>query len=96
MFPEEDSETKQALLGLGLFELAAAFTTQPEPSLGYQVEHSADAAQLAARDNGAIRVHNLQQLPSVPIPHAAPTGRQSGSHKSTPWPVGGTLMSLPG
>lgn len=34
MLPEEEDEVKQALLGLGLFELAAAFTTKTEPAAG--------------------------------------------------------------
>ncbi|HEU5116093.1 MAG TPA: hypothetical protein VFT74_05390 [Isosphaeraceae bacterium] len=43
---DESDEVKAALIGLGLFELAAALTTQTEPQ--HEVEQQEQAAQAAA------------------------------------------------
>ncbi len=54
VFPDEEPEVKQALIGLGLFEIAAALTTDPvprsaHPVSGEQVGHeTADTLQHAA------------------------------------------------
>ncbi len=43
---DESDEVKAALIGLGLFELTAALTTQTEPQP--EIEHQEEAAQAAA------------------------------------------------
>ena len=42
MFPDEDTTVKGALVGLGIFELTAALTTETEPSIGEQASQRAE------------------------------------------------------
>jgi hypothetical protein len=42
LFPDEDDETKATLVGLGLFELAAAALTETTPGAGWAARHVAD------------------------------------------------------
>jgi hypothetical protein len=44
LLPDEESEVKAALVGMGLFELAAALTTEAEPSPGVVPDPLAEAA----------------------------------------------------
>ena len=43
LFPDEDTSVKAALVGFGLFELAAAFMTETEPSLSERASQATDA-----------------------------------------------------
>ncbi len=51
MLPEESDEVKQALLSLGLFELAAAFTSQTEP----EAEQPVAMPEIAGETTQALR-----------------------------------------
>lgn len=42
MFPDEDGSVKGALVGLGIFELTAALTTETEPSFGEQLSQESE------------------------------------------------------
>ena len=52
LFPDEDASVKGILVGLGVFELMAAFTTDTEPSLGEQASQLGDQLSAAARNVG--------------------------------------------
>jgi hypothetical protein len=49
LLPDEESEVKGALVGLGLFELAAALTTETEPSPGVGPDPLGEAAAALRR-----------------------------------------------
>lgn len=50
LLPDEDSNVQMALVGLGLFELMAALTTETEPSLGEQADQFGETLLNATSD----------------------------------------------
>jgi len=52
LFPNENASVTGTLVGLGVFELMAAFTTDTEPSLNEQASQLGDQLSAATRDVG--------------------------------------------
>ncbi len=52
LFPDENASVTGTLVGLGVFELVAAFTTDTQPSLGEQASQLGDQLSAAARNVG--------------------------------------------
>ena len=52
LFPDEDASVTGTLVGLGVFELVAAFTTDTQPSLGEQASQLGDQLSAAAQNVG--------------------------------------------
>jgi hypothetical protein len=50
MFLDEDSSVSAALVGLGLFEITAALTTETEPSIGEQASEFLESTTSAVQD----------------------------------------------
>lgn len=55
LFPDEDTSVTGTLVGLGLFELAVALTTETEPAFGEQVDQSAVVRDTAHDMNESLR-----------------------------------------
>lgn len=52
LFPDENSSVKGTLVGLGVFELVAALTTETTPSLGEQASQLGDSLSNVAQNTG--------------------------------------------
>lgn len=52
LFPDENTSVTGTLVGLGIFELVAAFGTDTEPSLGEQASQLGDQLSATARNMG--------------------------------------------